>query len=122
MKRHLEKIILATTSALAVTTAAAHHGAAPYDSTSTKTVIGAVTAFRFSNPHVLIYIDVLQDNGETVNWSGELTSPNRLARAAGGANGNVNWSKDILLPGDVIELSGNPARNGGSLFTSSPSH
>lgn len=112
MKRNLEKIILTITSALAVTTAAAHHGAAPYDNTSTKTVIGTVTDFRFFNPHVLIYIDVLQDNGETINWSGELTSPNRLARAAGGASGNVNWSRDILLPGDVIELSGNPARNG----------
>ena len=116
MKGNLAKIIhatiLVTISALPITKVAAHHGSAPYDNTLTKTVIGTVTNFRFSNPHVLIYVDVLEDNGETVNWSGELTSPNRLARAAGGGGGNVKWSKDILLPGDVIELSGNPARNG----------
>jgi hypothetical protein len=112
MNRNLAKIILATINLLVVTTAAAHHGSSPYDSTSSKTMVGTVTDFRFSNPHVLIYFDVLQDNGEIVNWSGELTSPNRLARAAGGAGGNVKWSRDILLPGDIIELSGNPARNG----------
>ena len=113
MKHNLAKGILATAGVLTITTAAAHHGASPYDNTVTKTVIGTVTNFRFSNPHVLIYFDVIDDNGEKVNWSGELTSPNRLARAAGGPGGsNVKWSKDILVPGDVIELSGNPARNG----------
>ncbi len=89
MKRNLAIIVFATISALAITKVAAHHGSAPYDNTVTKTVIGTVTNFRFSNPHVLIYVDVLEDNGETVNWSGELTSPNRLARAAGGGGGNV---------------------------------
>ncbi len=112
MKHTVAKIVLATASTLSVATATAHHGSAPYDSSVTKTVIGTVTDFRFTNPHVLIYVDVVEDNGEVVNWSGELTSPNRLARAAGGTSGNVNWSKDILLTGDVIELSGNPARNG----------
>jgi hypothetical protein len=100
------------TGALLLTTAAAHHGSSPYDNSVTRTVIGTVTNFQFTNPHVLIYVDVEEENGEVVNWSGELTSPNRLARAAGGASGNVKWSRDILVPGDVIELSGNPARNG----------
>jgi hypothetical protein len=110
MKNKIVKIVLAAVSTLAVATAAAHHGGSPYDNNVTKTVVGVVTDFRFTNPHVLIYVDVVQDDGEIVNWSGELTSPNRLARAGGG--GNINWSRDILRSGDVIELSGNPARNG----------
>ncbi len=87
-----------------------HHGGAAYDSDKTTTVMGAVTKFEFINPHVLIYIAVTNDDGEVVEWSGELTSPNRLARMDRGAT--VQWSTDILRPGDEIVLSGNPARSG----------
>ncbi len=89
--------------------ASAHHGGAAYNGDEMVTLMGAVTKFEFVNPHVLIYIAVTKENGDVVEWSGELTSPNRLARMDRGAN--VKWSKDILRPGDKITLSGNPARN-----------
>lgn len=95
---------------LAVTAAQAHHGGAAYDSSESVTVTGAVTKFEFINPHVLIYIAVTGDDGKVVEWSGELTSPNRLARMERGST--VQWSKDLLQPGDEITLSGNPARSG----------
>ena len=88
----------------------AHHGGAAYETDKSITVTGAVTKFEFINPHVLIYIAVTNDDGEVVEWSGELTSPNRLARMDRGST--VQWSKDILRPGDEIVLSGNPARSG----------
>jgi hypothetical protein len=88
----------------------AHHGGAAYDSRETVTVTGAVTDFQFVNPHVLIYIAVTGEDGEVVEWSGELTSPNRLARMA--QPGSVRWHKEILKPGDMIELTGNPAVSG----------
>jgi hypothetical protein len=90
--------------------ALAHHGAAAYDGNKTTTVKGRVTDFRFINPHALIYIAVTDESGDVVEWSGELTSPNRLARLERGTT--VNWSKTILEPGDEITLSGNPARSG----------
>lgn len=90
--------------------ATAHHGGAAYDSSLSKTVTGKVSQFHFLNPHVLIYIQVEDENGETVEWSGELTSPNRLARMERGSM--TSWSKDILQLGDEISLSGNPARSG----------
>jgi hypothetical protein len=86
----------------------AHHGPAAYDRSQTVTVTGSVTRFDFVNPHVLIYVAVEEDDGEKVIWSGELTSPNRLARMGG----SVAWHKDLLQPGDVITLTGSPARNG----------
>ena len=95
---------------LAVAGAYAHHGGAVYDEEKTVTVSGPVTEFQFVNPHVLISIAVTGDGGEVIEWSGELTSPNRLARMA--QPGSVRWHKDILQPGDVIELTGNPARSG----------
>ena len=72
-------------------------------------VVGKVTRFEFGNPHVLIYADVTDEEGNTVEWSGELTSPNRLARSE---RSTVAWHKDIFKPGDDITLIGNPARNG----------
>ncbi|MCZ0952317.1 MAG: DUF6152 family protein [Rhodospirillaceae bacterium] len=97
-------------SLLAVTASvSAHHGGAAYDGSETVEVVGKVTRFEFVNPHVLIYADVSDEDGNTVEWSGELTSPNRLARSERSA---VRWHKDIFQPGDDITLIGNPARSG----------
>jgi hypothetical protein len=93
---------------LAALPSAAHHGPSVYDQTKTVTVEGAVTQYHFVNPHVLIYVSVVGEDGASQEWSGELTSPNRLARMGT----NVTWHKDLLAPGDRITLTGNPARNG----------
>jgi len=103
-------LTLAFSLALAVTVTRAHHGGAVYDEETTITLSGPVTEFKFVNPHVLISIAVTGQTGEVTQWTGELTSPNRLARMA--QPGGVRWHKDILKPGDVIELTGNPAASG----------
>jgi len=92
----------------------AHHGGSLYDSSRTVTVRGSVTNFHFVYPHTLVYIAVTEDDGDIVEWSGELTTPNRLARGVGGGATPtpIKWTANTLLPGDVIELTGNPARNG----------
>ncbi len=91
----------------------AHHGGALYDATRTVTVRGSVTEFKFVFPHVLVYIAVTDGEGNTVEWSGELTTPNRLARGiSAGSPTSIRWTANSLLPGDVIELTGDPARNG----------
>jgi hypothetical protein len=102
-------LVAAVVAVLAAAPASAHHGQAAYDRDKTVDVTGTVTKFEFVNPHVLIHVAVPQKDGETVEWSGELTSPNRLARLA---LGDVKWHKDLLHPGDKITLTGNPARNG----------
>ena len=92
---------------------AAHHGAGAYDTGRTTTVSGKISNFRFVNPHVLIYANVETEDGTIVEWSGELTSPNRLARGRPTQTSDgVAWSKTILQPGDEVTLTGNPARNG----------
>ena len=89
--------------------APAHHGGAAYDGGTTVEVVGKVTRFEFVNPHVLIYAAVTDASGDAVEWSGELTSPNRLARSE---RSTIKWHKDIFQPGDDITLIGNPARSG----------
>ena len=111
MIRKISTISLAVTALMLTATGAwAHHGGAAYDGSRSVTVTGAVTRFEFINPHVLIYIAVTEDDGDVVEWSGELTSPNRLARMERGST--TPWSKDILQVGDEITLSGNPAHSG----------
>ena len=82
----------------------AHHGTANYETSKTVTVKGAVTSFQFINPHVLISMDGKDESGKTQNWSGELTSPNRLTRAG--------WTKSSIKPGDTITISGFPSKSG----------
>ncbi len=88
----------------------AHHGSAAYDTSKNISMKGRVTDFQFINPHVLIYIEVQNQDGRVVEWSGELTSPNRLARSSRGAT--VKWHRESLKLGEMIELGGNPAVNG----------
>ena len=108
--QRLSVIATAFLTSLAGGVVLAHHGGAAYDSDRIVTVTGKVTEFKFVNPHVLISVAVTGDDGKVVEWSGELTSPNRLARMA--EPGSVHWHKDILRPGDEIELTGNPAASG----------
>ena len=70
------------------------------------TVKGAVTEFVFLNPHVQVYFDVKNEKGEMEKWQGELTAPNKLARAG--------WTKKTLQPGDVIEVTGFRVQSGGN--------
>jgi hypothetical protein len=82
----------------------AHHGAAAY----TDEIIslqGTITNFRFINPHVQVYFDITNAAGQTEPWQGELTAPNKLARAG--------WSKNTLQPGEQVSISGRAGRNGG---------
>jgi hypothetical protein len=82
----------------------AHHGGAAFDQTSSVTLQGTLTELQFNNPHVLLFFDVQDDKGQTVNWSGWLTAPNKLARAG--------WSKRTLNPGDKIVVTGTPHKAG----------
>ena len=96
----------------AVAPVAAHHGAGVFEPEKKATVTGTVTDFQFVNPHVLVYINVNGADGKEVQWGGELTSPNRLARDERA----VKWHKEILKPGDRITITGHPARNGAPMM------
>jgi hypothetical protein len=87
----------------------AHHGAGVFNPEVMVTVSGTVTDFQFVNPHVLVFMTVTDEDGAEQKWSGELTAPNRLSRMT---NVNVQWTRDILKPGDEIMMEGHPANNG----------
>jgi len=110
VKQTTQRFLLVFAAAVAVLMIAvpmfAHHGTAAFDTTKMVTVKGTVTEFVFLNPHVQIYFDVKNDKGEMEKWQGELTAPNKLARAG--------WTKKTLKPGDTVEVSGFRVVSGGN--------
>ena len=65
-------------------TALSHHSHAMFDHNQEVTVTGTVTVMSFRNPHVFLYVDVEEENGETVNYWIEMSNlPNMIRRGIG---------------------------------------
>jgi len=84
--------------------ALAHHGNAAYEA-KTITLKGTVTAWLWTNPHVLLKFDVKDDGGNVVHWVGELVAPSNMI--------NFGFTSATLKPGDEITfVSSEVARSG----------
>ena len=75
MKRKLLVVLAAVGSVVMFSgSAMAHHGVAGYDMTKSITLHGTVSKFDWSNPHVVVYVDAKNDNGEMQHWTIEFAS------------------------------------------------
>ena len=82
----------------------AHHSSAGYDMEHPVTMKGVVTNMEWTNPHVFIFLDVKDDNGNVVEWRVEGNSPNMLVR--------TGWKREMIKAGDPLTVNGAPERNG----------
>ena len=82
----------------------AHHGASQYDLQHTKSLTATVTGLLWSNPHCILSFDAKDDKGAVKHWSVELHNPLVLTRAG--------WSSTTVKPGDEIQVTFYPAKNG----------
>ena len=104
MTNHLSRVTTLVGLCLALAPAAwAHHSQSEYDLRAKVDVEGAVTKLEWRSPHAWVYVEVINDKGEKVNWSFELPSPVTLMRRG--------WTRDSLKPGDRVKVSGAPAKN-----------
>jgi hypothetical protein len=93
--------------------ALAHHGITNYDMKKTVVLTGTVTAFDWSNPHCLAYIDVTDDSGKVSHWTLEMSSTFAMSHRG--------WTKDTLKRGDMAIVETHPAANGAPVgITSGP--
>jgi hypothetical protein len=83
---------------------AAHHSASMFDFTKTQTLKGKVVELRWVNPHVTLTLTgSLTADEAPGEWLMETTSPGNLVRVGG-------WRRDIVKPGDEVEVVFNPLR------------
>ena len=95
----------AAVACLAPLAAHAHHSFAVFfDANKEVTITGKVTAFRFTNPHGLLVIDVSDAQGRVKQWRAETNAPVVLTRRG--------WTRASVKPGDVVTVEGWPSRDG----------
>jgi len=83
----------------------AHHGTrVSYDWTNPTRITGTVTEFVWRNPHARLFFDVIDEEGNVVNWGGEMSSPMVLVRSG--------WNRTTLEPGDELTFTIYPSRAG----------
>jgi len=101
--RKLRRLLVGAIGILVAASPLFAHHAWPVDRTKEVTVKGTVTAYTWSDPHVMIALDVATAAG-VEKWNVGGPSMNRMA-----GNG---WGKDTLKPGDVITGIGSQFADG----------
>lgn len=104
MKRIFTTILLVLSCVL-ISQANAHHSTtATFTQDRNSTIEGVITEFKFRNPHVIIFIDVANDDGSVTNWMGEGHSATSWRRAG--------WDASVLNTGDKLRVSGDATIDG----------
>ena len=106
----MKKPLSIAAAALLLTTMpiSAHHAfAAEYDENKRVTVSGTVTLFKWTNPHVWLYVDGKDESGKVTSWSFEMGSPGGLIHRG--------WRSTELKTGDQVTVEGYGAKDGGNI-------
>ena len=108
MRSRLLALAVGTVAVLMVATSSFAHHAWAVDTTRSITVKGTVTGVDWSNPHIQIFVDTKDSNGNVEKWTVGGPSPSRMA-----GNG---WDKNTLKAGDVITAVGQRATDSPNLL------
>ena len=77
----------------------AHHGFdTEYDAKKKVSLADVITKIEWTNPHMHLYIDVTDTDGNVANWNLEMASPNTVRRQG--------WGRNSVLPGDEVVFEG----------------
>ena len=82
----------------------AHHSHANYDTDAFTTLSGTITEVVWTNPHVWIYMEVVNSQGRPQMWAMEGGSVTSLMRGG--------WQRNSIKPGDKISVRCNRLRDG----------
>ena len=79
--------------------AIAHHSIdGEYDRNKPVEGTGVVTKVEWTNPHMRVYVDVIDEQGVVTTWNLELGSPNSVLRRG--------WTRNDLKTGDKVSFTG----------------
>ena len=101
--RNRPVVVLACVVALSMPLLA-HHGSAAFDTGKKMVLKGTVKEWVYSNPHCLLRLDVMGEDGQVVAWVAEGQAPNVIFPAG--------YRKDTFKPGDQVMITVEPVKNG----------
>jgi len=99
------KMLIAVGCILSAPAYAHHSFVAHYDLDREIRFEAIVTGYQFRNPHVLIFFETMNEDGEVEEWIAETNSPSLFRRRARGL------TSDSLKSGDAITIAGYPSRH-----------
>ena len=82
----------------------AHHSHTTYNNDVDLNLSGTVSSVAWTNPHVWLYMDVANAQGQVKTWALEGGSIAALTRGG--------WQRDSMKKGDKVTVRGHPARDG----------
>jgi hypothetical protein len=89
---------------LASTAVSAHHSFAMFDASKSVSVNGTVKQVEYANPHVWVYLVVMNSKGQMETWGMEGGNLGGLYR--------MGWTKDSVKAGDKITMDVHPLKDG----------
>jgi len=98
MKPRLVVVLIAAAAMVGLShPVAAHHSQSMFDLRNLTDMTGVVTEFEWTNPHVVIHLDVKNAKGEVEKWLISSTAPNMLQR--------IGWNRNTLKAGDRVTVT-----------------
>lgn len=104
LRRKLLHFLFAACTLALSALAVAHHSFAMFDSGNQQRLVGTVTQFDWTNPHIYIELDAADASGAIKHWTIECANISILSR--------LGWKFNIIKPGDTITIIVAPLRNG----------
>jgi hypothetical protein len=84
--------------------AAAHHGAATFDTGRELVMEATVTEWVWSNPHCFLKFELKEPNGTVRHWTVETQSPPDMV--------NRGWTRRSFKAGDRVTVTVEPVKSG----------
>jgi hypothetical protein len=105
IKQHspYRRFTIACLSLILTSGVSAHHSQVQFDFKSVVDIDGTVKELDWRSPHARLYVDVVDGQGNVINWNFELPSPMTLMRRG--------WKRDSLKPGEKVKVKAAQARH-----------
>ena len=108
------KLAVVTAVLLAVAPIWAHHGSSGFDQNKPVHFVGKVSQVEWSNPHVVVHLDVAGADGKVATWLVNTIPPN-TAKRRGFSQSSFAAGTDLTVDG-FQALDGSNHVNGTSLL------
>ena len=104
MHKKITALAAAAMLLIAAIPAMSHHSNSAYQVDQVVTITGVVKEWKWTNPHTWLYLTVVDEKGEKVEWAVEGRAPGVLGRAG--------WDRFVLKPGEKVTVHMSPAKDG----------